>query len=505
MRRDEESCSQGPWVGAPAPFWKCENADCVLQGKLVEFPATTAQPPPCRCGGKRVRASAWEVKKAEGAKKPKSQGAQLFDATEKEDAALVEWKVVKATQFIDKYFTRQSKTPPSALAAGSPEYEVVTPPHDINQILSPGIATLYKDTTDATDARLEYFLELAGAVRKFSGKKPARGSLIEMNDFLGKDNVALYKKAIAEEDRSRAFREAVTLAGLKTFGSMKWNLRQQLIVGGASGSGKSFGAKVIIQALMQAGEDFPEVFQRLLIKPEVTTGPITRFVGVDGGDARAVSQVRKMTLQCALALGYKGIDDLDKVTKFTVKDVIKQAARWTPNLHVIEPRTFAELGETFQSIAYAVSQTVFCMVKTAKEVVARQGDVRAWWSGQPPRPSSIDLNHPDVGCESKAYHDHYKWGDYWSRSALAAYLAASPNPIVVWYEANSKLGNGPEGIDRSQKPDVYIYCGRVASRGLISDTKSFKRVQYLGFDIGKRSEGTLVPEKDVRPPLEEHP
>jgi hypothetical protein len=274
---------------------------------------------------------------------------------------------------------------------------------------------------DRVQQRQSFFKALARRIPEIEAKSNWVDP-IPLREFLGtRGLVDLYKEAISEENKSRAYRRAVVLRGVKVFGGYEWRPQQHIIVAGPSGSGKSYAAQRVIEELLEAGYGGEEV-----------EGKETRFMSVDGGDAREVSQVRKMVIQCAVALGYRGISDLHEQTSLKVKGLIKNAAIASPDeVHIIEPLTFADPREGWSFTPG--ENTIFCTVVTPKTDVRKLGESRAWYNPKKPipGPSWIQINNPSPGCESKAYSDHYNSGRDSSQKQLEKFHKETKRRLSV--------------------------------------------------------------------------
>jgi hypothetical protein len=315
-------------------------------------------------------------------------------------------------------------------------------------------------------ARKRFILKFAETLEamKETDFKANHTSTIKLARLVG--DLRSYKAAIAEEKDSQAFRAAVVMAGVQAYSGLgqKWTEPKHLIIGGSSGAGKTYGAKTIIKALMKHSIT-DEGLKKIFFRSGRTT--IKHFVSVDGGDARAVSQIRKMVLQCALALGYRGIEDLHKHTKLDIKDQIKAAAfHGSSRVHVVEPRTFSDIyNEKYSDIRsrHHRDRVIFCMVQTDSGVIKKQGESRAWYDYSNEqrfmKPEDLDINNPNPGCESKKYSDAgLTWGYDRSRGALDSYVKslskAGHQPIVVTLENSSSIDE--YGKIRYSNPKVRI-------------------------------------------------
>jgi hypothetical protein len=332
------------------------------------------------------------------------------------------------------------------------------------------------------DRRVE-FLQLL--VSHFSSAKFKFGSTcnnltIDLKTLLGSErNVRAFQGAIEEEVQSPWYREAVVLAGVTGYSSacegLTWSEPKHLVVGGSSGAGKTFGAKRIMRAI-ELCKQF-EVKRKVSHVLTITGGKdvtanngtkIETIVSVDGGDARAVSQIRGIVLQCALALGYKGISDLQKYTgKMDFKEHIKNAAA-VAKVHVVEPRTFATSEETFEGVVVWPDRTIFCMVHAPANCIKAQGDSRAWFDYSPNKKLKflpIKPNKREIGCESKAYGSAGRLpGLVFSQKAISTFVSKQnvrgKTHLVVELVTNSVLLPNNK-VSYAAPSYVWVYYGEV--------------------------------------------
>jgi hypothetical protein len=330
-----------------------------------------------------------------------------------------------------------------------------------------------------------------------------RGRAIKLADLVGKRNVGAYKAAIEEEKNSKEYREAVVRAGVKTYSGLglTWTKPKHLVVGGSSGAGKTFGSKTIFKALQKHSSD--ETLRHFFFTGNSREPAVKYIVSVDGGDARATSQIRSIVLQCALALGYKGISDLHSNTEgLDIKNKIKAAAFHPESrVHVVEPRTFSNfLQETYSKIVVDPARVVFCMVETDPGVIRLQGESRAWYDYQrnaPPSPDYIQLNNEKVGCESKEYSDGgLSWGFARSESARAGYVTHTRKkgvaPLAVVLKNNSVVKGNT--VSYAINPDVTIAYSKLGTKSVFgtggNKTLMFDElsIRELKFDPNKTTQ-----------------
>lgn len=305
--------------------------------------------------------------------------------------------------------------------------------------------TLQEGTAPPNRTAREAFLEHLKKV--LSDKKHGDQShTLQMKDLLDEYGIELYQAAIKEEHQSENFRNAVFLQSAKNYPGKKWNQRLVLWVGGPSASGKTFNAEAIVN----------DVSAKHMAKDQASDDKSENIVvSVDGAVEREVSQIRQLTLQAALVLGYKGIEDLnDKTEKITksnitvkgstgkhllIKEKIFDAVAQTQNLSLAIPDTFTsdlmkdEMG-TFASEKHTkqvYSKIVPKKNSTAKarfrNAVKRMGNSRAWYDFTNTKKTitKVTINNRNIGCESKKYVGTWFWyGKQRSATARANYIAA---------------------------------------------------------------------------------
>ncbi|APJ04377.1 hypothetical protein [Silvanigrella aquatica] len=237
---------------------------------------------------------------------------------------------------------------------------------------------------------------------------------ITLEEILGsRELLTQYKKAIAEENKSKHFHKAVILNGSFHCDKIKWDHKAHIIVAGPSGVGKSFNSKRIIDYL--ANQNFS-----LSSNIPANGSFIQDFIFIDGGIPRNVSQIRNVVLQCALVLGYSGISDLHAMTKFDVKSKIKKVAM-NHNVHIIEPLTFVrhyytpslESGYKFfkEEFIYKPYHLIFVNIEGDKLQTLSNQEKRAWFIDSEAKPKEyVSPLNTDIGCESKKGEGNYDEG-----------------------------------------------------------------------------------------------
>jgi hypothetical protein len=89
---------------------------------------------------------------------------------------------------------------------------------------------------------------------------------ISMAEILGADGLKLYKAAIEEEGKSRAFREAVFLRSVQHHDGPALDKKALLWVGGPSASGKTFAANSVFKTIAEAAPKEFEAIKNALIE-----------------------------------------------------------------------------------------------------------------------------------------------------------------------------------------------------------------------------------------------
>lgn len=267
-----------------------------------------------------------------------------------------------------------------------------------------------------------------------SGKGVDR-DVITMKDFLGKEGIDLYRKALKEERNSNDFRSAVVLKSKQFIPGSRLQKSVIEVIGGVSGSGKTTGADA---ASIKICETLPNR------GPRNTEGNV--FISVDGGIERQVSQMRGLLLQVAKANGYPGIEDInDKAYKLSVKKYVQHAALLSDQVHVKIPLTFANPLEWNTTLALekkhpdkiiAFGMTVPVAGRSPEEyrdLINRMGTQRAWlekYGLDVGSASEISMNNHDIGCESKRYEaQFFSAGLYGTSKEQQAYLTESEHKI----------------------------------------------------------------------------
>jgi hypothetical protein len=247
---------------------------------------------------------------------------------------------------------------------------------------------------------------------------------VTLKKLLGGEGFRLYKKAIKEEGKSKAFRAAVFSKSLKSFDGNAWSKRLILWVGGPSSSGKTYSAMNVLNYLRR------ETSNPLGVHGEDEPG--NGVVFADGSFDREVSQMRQMVLQCALASGYKGVSDLYKHGgAIMLREYLKDTALASEQLSLVIPETFTRPGAAIEMSRYESLTKNGKFVQFFSEIKAEQsedkstqlkndqrfrtavknmGELRAWRT-EPFKASEIQMNNMNIGCESKVYEaKNFMWG-----------------------------------------------------------------------------------------------
>lgn len=252
--------------------------------------------------------------------------------------------------------------------------------------------------------RIEFLYKLANVLQTFPEATVWPRKTMKMKDFLWKDGVELYKKAIAEEGKSRAFREAVFSLSIENYGEYQWGKKLILWVGGPSASGKTTATRAAVQ---EAAKHMPII--------EINERP-NYVATIDGAIARQTSQMRQLVLQIALAKGYSGVKDLESYSAgLDIKNDIKKAALKHENLSLVIPETFAtsdhrnEMNKYKEMNDKGAALHVFAQVVgdpaiNFESTVSHMGNSRAWLSEEETfTRAEIKINNRNIKCESKAY------------------------------------------------------------------------------------------------------
>lgn len=319
------------------------------------------------------------------------------------------------------------------------------------------------DSEPNVSARVAFLRYLAVHVDNITqaSRNQAHGKRVSLEELLDEDGLKKYIAAIKEEGKSSAFRDAVFSASTKRYEGPEWENRLILHVGGPSASGKSFGAGMLVEEMSKNHMD---------TKPNGGSG--NYVVSIDGGVEREVSQMRQMVLQFALASGYQGISDLNKLSKqpLSVKSRVHKTAHALELSEVIpatytkdiNPINAAKTNNLFKH--YAKDDNVvqaFSMIEgskvgsvidpetnqpdpdsTFRNQVGVMGSSRAWHAGEPLNPEDISMDNK-APCESKKYHgEYFKKGVEQSQKAKKEFITAEKSanknqkPLVLTFTSD---------------------------------------------------------------------
>ncbi|MCD6040097.1 MAG: interaptin [Gammaproteobacteria bacterium] len=287
------------------------------------------------------------------------------------------------------------------------------------------------EATAEKTARLRYLRHLQGCVEKHK-REGNETHLLSREELLGVEGVNLYKEALKEEMNDPAFINAVFLNSVQNFKGPKWAKKLVLWVTGPSSSGKTFATNGMIARIVKSQlKDFP--------KEEVEGD--NYVVSIDGAIQRQVSQIRKLTVDSSLALGYRGVQDIDEGMGGKLKENIQKAAAKKDDLSVAIPETLTKyffnpgkVSDMFNKYAkddkvfHVFSQIKSGESKEAQEVfeasVARMGEARAFLKKGKLK-YRINLNG-EIIIESKKYDrglagSNFKLGVLFAKNAQEWY------------------------------------------------------------------------------------
>ena len=322
---------------------------------------------------------------------------------------------------------------------------------DVKTLNKKAKQALYRSTHKGVtpkDAR-EDFIRFLGLKfleeNALNGVIAPRNKTITLKELLGNEGFRLYKKAIKEEGKSKAFRATVFSKALKYVEGQAWSKRLILWVGGPSSSGKTYSAMNVLNYLRK------EKSNPLGADGNDESG--NGVVFADGSFDREVSQMRQMVLQCALASGYKGISDLYQHSRpLWVRGYLREAALASDNLSLVIPETFTRPGaikemahyeslarennfvQVFSEIKAPKSKdksTQKINVQRFKTAVKNMGEFRAWRT-EPFDASEIQMNNTNIGCESKRYEPgNFNWGRNLTRAYKRLHKERSQDKLTL--------------------------------------------------------------------------
>ncbi len=334
--------------------------------------------------------------------------------------------------------------------------------------------TLYKDTyplgEEPTEARERFLAFLENRLAdpncpkypKAPPHKDAKAAASSMKSLLGSEGIKLYEAAVAEERKTRAYRDAVFLAATQHVKGEKWTKRLILWIGGSSAIGKSFATKLAIESMKK----------KMSIADSLDADG-NYIVAEDGGIEREVCHMKKAALQLALNKKYSGIRDIMKHTDLHIKSKVKKAADHA-GLSIASPNTFSNPFKRSKKLKamqdYADDENViqaFVEIKPSDKDEARaavraccdiQGTGRAY-ADNPGTVDSIDLHSDATLPESKDHKlKYYEDGRKGSRNAAnffkslisaVARVFIIPNeihPVFISYDGGEYKAMPKKGI-----------------------------------------------------------
>lgn len=284
-----------------------------------------------------------------------------------------------------------------------------------------GKGVITEESTSAREALIEYLAKLPLE----EGQQEFKQKPTSMKDLLGKEGIKLYEAACAEENNTKAFRDAVFLSSTESYGGPKWSERLVVWVGGPSASGKSFGTSGLINNLNDPDSDALKRVEGSSIEDK------NHVVSIDGGKEREMSQMRQMVLQLGLAQGFSGVEDIESYSKnIKTKGFIQKAVLADGKLNMVVPATFTDPGGKHEGMMKDFSKEqgttqIFAQVRGVpstdkvngldqfKQTVKKMGMSRAFRLKLPDKISKnidklkmVDLvkpNNRNIGVESKNY------------------------------------------------------------------------------------------------------
>jgi hypothetical protein len=304
---------------------------------------------------------------------------------------------------------------------------------------------------------------------------------IDLMSLLGKRGAELYQLALEEEMNTKEYMDALLNKSTREYKGAKWQERPFIIMGGPSGCGKSTSSEDAVSQTM----DFLET--------EDGSEDHTNYViSVDGGDAREISQMRKLAIKVAISKGYTGISDLHNKSNIleSAKERVLNYCLQSDTPHgVVLPETFSKFpaGKTkmlLDKIArLPKTKPVFCMVvgknpSIFQKVVAFMGSRRAWktnWKKN--QHVNFDMNSKEDLPESKAYNARgFLFGENGSRAARLYFQILLGGRYIGMEVINDlvlkKQDTNGNWIDASQDdPGAIKISERVFLRWLDSDRK----------------------------------
>ncbi len=345
-----------------------------------------------------------------------------------------------------------------------------------------GIAHDIIPATEDSNVRLAFIKHVSENAHVPKTQQPFQNKPTTMEELLGKEGLKLYQAACAEENGSRAFRNAVFLSSTQSYDGPKWAERLVVWVGGPSASGKSFGTEGLINQLNDTNS-----ISRLdrVPKDDPNYAEQNHVVSIDGGKEREMSQMRQMVLQLALAQGYSGISDLEDYSKnIKTKSFVQKAVLEDGKLNMVVPATFTSPGskmekmmnkfaeqkgtrQIFAQVRGVPSNDNFNGLKQFRETVKRMGLRRAFRLALPPNAMQMTQaqllkpNNRKIGVESKNYNPGvFKFGLIKSNEMREKYKKICEKHGVTpnYYEITNDLI-----FVKKDANDQWVKCTKVDS------------------------------------------
>ncbi len=203
--------------------------------------------------------------------------------------------------------------------------------------------------SNQTYFRNKFIQYLEKKIKEFTEKSGPKEKTIQVSTevLLGSDGLALYKLALEEEAHSRQYFNAVLESSKMTVDGKPWGeTPPMIIVGGPSGSGKSYAARAITEHLatkIQKEKIAPVSDLEEKVFDRIPSDKQTTFLSIDGGITREVSEMRKLVIQYGEFIGKQATDfeDISKEKLKNIKDLIKEYAKVKTEWGIILPETFA--------------------------------------------------------------------------------------------------------------------------------------------------------------------
>ncbi len=309
--------------------------------------------------------------------------------------------------------------------------------------------------------------------------RPPGQSAYTMSGFLGKEGLALYKSALAEEVNSQAYRDALFNNSVRHYEGNALSCRVIIPFAGASATGKTHASSAVMDAIAE------------------TVGVTSAATGndvlvVDGAIARSTSQVRDLVVRLATNQGCQQLNDLhNQSAELEKAKQCIQNVGFASAMHLMIIETFTKYGVSggyfisfssiLKNIAHAKDAAViFCRMKghevdsqqdgghrfqQFRSLISKMGEKRAWWQKKPEK-VSLDLSKPQKLPEFKAYvPDGFVYGDRGSKLAEEWVKKYVPNAVVLHVTndlyAYKKRDENTWGEAEAADKDIFIFSKRV--------------------------------------------